>query len=343
MRYSEIINTGMKALDDAGIDKRWLNIGAETQSQNRLNRAYMDALTLDMRLFGSEEADTRTTLFGVDLPAPIMPAAMTGGRIFMKLIQSAEWRDRIGAPFATYGMEFITELILGVQNANSLMWLGCGAEVDYPDLPRWIKNGANIILIVKPMDDKDKILRTLQWAEEIGCIAVGMDVDAMFKHKSYDDIAYPYYYVPQSINDMKRYTAATDLPFIAKGVLSVHDAKIAKKIGIDAIVVSNHGGEALDYSEPILKALPKIREAVGEDMCIIADSGFQRGTDVLKALALGADGVGFATLLVIAFAADGGNGVTAMLRVLYEELQRAMTLTGCKRIDDIDSSIVGVP
>jgi isopentenyl diphosphate isomerase/L-lactate dehydrogenase-like FMN-dependent dehydrogenase len=341
MQYNEIINTGMKALDDAGIDKGWLNIGAETQSQNRLNRAYMDALTLDMRLFGSEEADTRTTLFGVDLPAPIMPAAITVGRIFAKLVQSDAWRERTGVP--VYGLEYLREFLIGIQKADSLMWLGCGAEVDYPDLPRWIKNGANVILIVKPIYDKDKILRTLQWAEEIGCIAVGMDVDAMFKHKSYDAIPYTQLYVPQSIDDLKRYTAATNLPFIAKGVLSVHDAKIAKKIGIDAIVVSNHGGEALDYSEPILKALPKIRQAVGKDVCIIADSGFQRGTDVLKALALGADGVGFATLLVIAFAADGGNGVTAMLRVLYEELQRAMSLTGCKRITDIDPSIVGVP
>jgi isopentenyl diphosphate isomerase/L-lactate dehydrogenase-like FMN-dependent dehydrogenase len=104
-------------------------------------------------------------------------------------------------------------------------------------------------------------------------------------------------------------------------------------------VVSNHGGEAIDYSIPILKVLPEIKEAV-PDMTILVDSGFKRGTDVLKALALGADGACFGNLLLLAFVADGAQGVTDMLNALTQELQRNMSIVGCKTIGAVERSIV---
>ena len=85
MRYDEIVDKGLLILQDAGIG-HWMNLGAETQSQNRLNRQYMDALTFEMRFLGDGKwADTGTKLFGVDLPAPIMPAALTASRVINKL------------------------------------------------------------------------------------------------------------------------------------------------------------------------------------------------------------------------------------------------------------------
>jgi len=89
----------------------------------------------------------------------------------------------------------------------------------------------------------------------------------------------------------------------------------------------------------VLQALPAVRAEVG-DLPILVDTGFRRGADVLKALALGANGVGLATLLLIACAGSGRDGVRAMMEALYEELTRTMSITGCGSIDAIDPSIL---
>jgi isopentenyl diphosphate isomerase/L-lactate dehydrogenase-like FMN-dependent dehydrogenase len=162
----------------------------------------------------------------------------------------------------------------------------------------------------------------------------------MFLEKAYDEKPGPPYLGPKSLEEIKGFRAATKLPFVIKGVLSVHDARLARdEIGADCLVVSNHGGEAIDYSVPILKILPEIREAVPE-LTILVDSGFKRGTDVLKALALGADGVCIGNWLILAFVAYGAQGVADLIRALTEELQRNMSITGCNTIADIESSII---
>lgn len=323
MRYDEIVEKGLGILQEAGI-AQWLNLGAETQSQNRLNREYMDSLTFEMRLLGDGKwADTRTNLFGVDLPAPIMPAALTISRVINKL---ALWEEPWLELFAS-----------GVAQAGSIMWLGMSTTYE---LGRVMDRGAPVVKIVKPLEDNDAILHRIKDAEARGAVAVGIDIDAMYLEKAFDEKPGPPFLGPKSLDEIKTFRAATRLPFILKGVLSVHDARLARdQVGADGIVVSNHGGEAIDYSVPVLKVLPEIRAAVPE-MTILVDSGFQRGTDVLKALALGADGVCFGNLLLLAFVAYGAQGVADMLRNLYEELRRNMSIAGCKTIEDIDPSII---
>jgi 4-hydroxymandelate oxidase len=326
MRYDEIMDKGLRTIREAGIE-HWLNLGAETQSQNRLNREYMDSLTFEMRLLGGGIwADTGTTLFGVDLPAPIMTSALSGGRVMNRL---SRWEN-----------SWLEILASGVADAGSIMWVGA---VTPSQLQHIVDQGAPVVKIVKPYRDNETILSRIKDAEERGVVAVGMDIDAMFGEKVFDEKPSLSNRRPKSIEELKEFRAATKLPFILKGVLSVHDAKVARdEIGADCIVVSNHGGEAIDYSVPILKILPEIRAAV-PDMTILVDSGFKRGTDVLKALALGADGVCFATLLIIALVADGPQGVADMIRALTEELQRNMSITGCKTIADMDPTIIRIP
>ena len=94
MRYDEIVNTGLQTLKDAEIDEGWLNLGAETQSQNRLNREYIEAITFETCIIGSEIADTSTTLFGVKQPAPINIAPIIHGRVLNKLALSGLWKKR---------------------------------------------------------------------------------------------------------------------------------------------------------------------------------------------------------------------------------------------------------
>ncbi len=323
MRYDEIVDNGLQILRDAGIG-HWMNLGAETQSQNRLNRQYMDALTFEMRFLGDGKwADTGTMLFGVDLPAPIMPAALTASRVINKL---AMWEEPWLELFAS-----------GVADAGSIMWVGMSTSYE---LQRIIDQGAPVVKIVKPLQDNDAVLHRIRDAEARGVVANGIDIDAMYLEKAFDEIPGPPFLGPKSIDELKMFRDATTLPFVIKGVLSVHDALIARdEIGADCIVVSNHGGEAIDYSVPILKILPEIREAV-PNLTILVDSGFMRGTDVLKALALGADGACFGNLLLLAFVAEGARGVTEMLDILTRELQRNMSIVGCKTIGAIESSIV---
>jgi len=323
MRYDQIVDKGLRILRDAGIE-HWLNLGAETQSQNRLNREYLDSLTFEMRILGDGKwADTHTNLLGVDLPAPIMPAALTVSRIINKL---AMWEDPWLELFAS-----------GVAQAGSIMFVGMSTTYE---LQRIIDRGAPVVKIVKPLQDNEAILHRIKDAQARCAVAFGIDIDAMYLEKAFDETPGPPFLGPKSIDELKRFRDATSLPFIVKGVLSVRDALLARdELGANCLVVSNHGGEAIDYSVPVLKVLPEIRAAVPE-LTILVDSGFKRGTDVLKALALGADGVCFGNLLLLAFVARGAEGVAEMLDILRRELQRNMSITGARTIAGIDSSII---
>jgi isopentenyl diphosphate isomerase/L-lactate dehydrogenase-like FMN-dependent dehydrogenase len=193
--------------------------------------------------------------------------------------------------------------------------------------------------VVKPFKDDHEVLRHLDRAAELGCVAVGMDIDVVFLEKAWDEVPGPALLGHKTLDDLRRYRAATKLPFVVKGVLSAHDAKLAREIGADGLIVSSHGGETIDYAMPVLQALPAVRREC-PDLPILIDSGFRRGADVLKALALGANGVGIATLLVIACAGGGRDGVRAMMEAIYEELGRTMSITGCRSVDSIDPSIL---
>lgn len=120
-----------------------------------------------------------------------------------------------------------------------------------------------------------------------------------------------------------------DGPLAIKGVLHPHDAARAVDLGADGVVVSNHGGRQLDGAVAALDALPAIVHAVAGRADVLFDSGVRRGTDVVKALALGAKAVLIGRPYVLGLGADGGAGVSAVLDVLRRELDRALALIGC--------------
>ncbi|MEF9902252.1 alpha-hydroxy acid oxidase [Streptomyces sp. P9-A2] len=121
----------------------------------------------------------------------------------------------------------------------------------------------------------------------------------------------------------------TRLPLVLKGVLDPADAERAAARGADALVVSNHGGRQLDGALPALDALPTVAEAVAGRCEVLFDSGVRSGTDVLKALALGADGVLLGRPVLWGLAAGGHRGVLRVLQLLGEELESALALAGC--------------
>ncbi|CAM3737454.1 alpha-hydroxy acid oxidase [Phaeobacter inhibens] len=130
---------------------------------------------------------------------------------------------------------------------------------------------------------------------------------------------------------------------ILKGILDVEDAKIAAKLGADAIVVSNHGGRQLDGALSSIQMLPAIMDAVGDQIEVHLDSGIRSGQDVLKALALGAKGTMIGRAFVYGLGAMGQHGVTRALEVLHKELDTTMALCGEKSVADLGRHNLLVP
>ena len=115
---------------------------------------------------------------------------------------------------------------------------------------------------------------------------------------------------------------------IIKGILDADDARNAVRLGADGIVVSNHGGRQLDGAIPTARALPRVVDAVGGDLTVLADSGVRSGVDVIRLLALGAKGVLLGRAYIYALAAAGEAGVAHLLRLFAEDMKVTMTLTG---------------
>ncbi|MGH6866734.1 MAG: alpha-hydroxy acid oxidase [Methyloceanibacter sp.] len=120
---------------------------------------------------------------------------------------------------------------------------------------------------------------------------------------------------------------------VVKGILDAEDAKLAVKLGADAIIISNHGGRQLDGANTATKALPAIREAVGDQVDLVFDGGVRSGLDVLKAIGLGAKGCLLGRAYLYGLAAYGETGVAAALRLMAQELDEGMALTGVADIN----------
>lgn len=134
-----------------------------------------------------------------------------------------------------------------------------------------------------------------------------------------------------------------DGPVILKGILDVEDAERAVEIGAKAIVVSNHGGRQLDGALSSIRMLSKIVDAVGDKVEVYLDSGIRSGQDVLKALALGANGTMIGRAFVYGLGAKGQAGVTQALEIIHKELDTTMALCGHRDINDVDRDILLIP
>ncbi len=131
-------------------------------------------------------------------------------------------------------------------------------------------------------------------------------------------------------------------PMVIKGILDAADARDAVRFGADGIVVSNHGGRQLDGVLSTARALPAIADAVKGEVEILADSGIRNGLDVVRMLALGADGVLLGRAFVYALAAQGGAGVGNLLDLMAKEMRVAMTLIGARRLADINADALAL-
>ena len=141
-------------------------------------------------------------------------------------------------------------------------------------------------------------------------------------------------------NTLKRVRDAWKGKLIIKGVMNSEDALKIKEAGADAIQVSNHGGRQLDSATASINALPLIRKALGDDFPILFDSGIRSGSDILRALALGADFVMFGRPLMYAIGADGARGLRRIINLIKEELSTNLGLVGLTDINEVDKKII---
>jgi isopentenyl diphosphate isomerase/L-lactate dehydrogenase-like FMN-dependent dehydrogenase len=212
-----------------------------------------------------------------------------------------------------------------------------------------------------PRPDMDENLRILEQVQEAGCRAIVVTVDQQassferalhYQHllgaggggasgppprNRYGVRDNRLWYEWKLFDELRR---TVRVPMLAKGIVTAEDARLCLDHGLDGVYVSNHGGRSLDYEASTLEVLPEIVKAVSGKVPVLIDGGFRRGTDILKALALGASAVCVARPQRWGLAAYGAPGVERVLRILQDELRLAMAKTGRMSIAAIDNSLV---
>lgn len=282
---------------------------------NQITREYFDSILLETRYWDSDIPSTQLELFGETFRTPIMTAALS------HLHNVCE-----------NGMVAFAE---GARDAGAVHWMGMGEDGELEDI---IATGAKTVKIIKPHWDDAVIFHKIGHANARGAFAVGMDIDHCFNgHGGYDVVCdLPMH--SKTLAQLEQYVAASEVPFIVKGVLSARDAEKCARAGVKGILVSHHHG-IMPYSVPPLMVLPEIRQAVGKEMKIFVDCGIESGMDAFKALALGADAVCVGRELMRVLK-DGGSAVTRRIDAMNRELMSIMARTGAGTLAQIDPEVL---
>jgi isopentenyl diphosphate isomerase/L-lactate dehydrogenase-like FMN-dependent dehydrogenase len=306
--------------------------GTETETTLQRNRQALDSIAFRPRVLRDvSRVDASGTLFGRKMRIPVLLAP----------VGSVESFEPGGAATAARGAaSFGVPLML--------------SSVTHPgpeETARASGDGRRIFqLYVRGDDDfvDGYVKRALDHGYEAFCITV----DTAHYSRRERDIAKRFikpwraratggdFQMAFSWRNVKRFKDKHDVPLILKGIATAEDAAMACEHGVDGIYVSNHGGRQLDHGRGAMDVLPEVAKAVAGRAQIIVDGAFCRGTDVVKALALGADCVGVGRLYLYGLAAAGAEGVARLLEILENEIVTCLGLLGVSRFSKLDSSYV---
>jgi 4-hydroxymandelate oxidase len=284
----------------------------------------LDRLHLKSRLISSHsEPEMKSSFFGHDVAFPIFCTSMSGVKISM------------GGALSE--LDFARAVVGGCKTAGTIGFVGDGAETfeDRPGVQAIREAGGWGVQIFKPRE-QGVLLRLIQEAQAAGAIAVGVDLDGA------GSVAMTLKGQPvfrKSLGELKEIVQSTPLPFIFKGITSEEDAAAALETGCQVVAVSNHGGRTLDSQLGIADVLPRLVPILKGKVLITADGGVRTGFDVLKMLALGADFVMVGREFIRAAIGGGAEGVAAEAEFLSQDLRKAMIMTGCNNLSDIDGRI----
>lgn len=270
--------------------------------------------------------DMRISLFGIDLSMPILGAAVAGVRV--------NRMDGITE------LELAKAMIGGPRLAGTIGMGGDGGdpEVFEATIAATTEAEGIAVPVIKPRE-QDALIERVQRARNAKAVAVAVDVDAA----ALVNMALLGQRVePKTVEQIREIVRAVDRPVILKGIMTPEDAVMAAEAGAAGIVVSNHGGRALDHTPGTADALPGIVRALRGrgPVAVLVDGGVRSGVDVLKMLALGADAVLVGRPLAVAAVGGGAEGVRMQLEEYAKQLQVAMMLSGCASLADVTGKVL---
>ena len=298
------------------------------------NREAYEHIRLRPRvLVDVSKLDTRVKLFGLELPFPIL-LSPTG-------FQSAVYPDGDLASAR------------GAGAAQALLVIGASASKGVDEVAKVATGPVWFQLYVQ--SDRGFTKALVQRAEGAGCRALAVTVDSptfgarnreaaaqgAMPPRPLPNLQGANYLDPTlSWRDIDWLRGFAKIPVLLKGVLNPDDAETAIKAGVSGIMVSNHGARNLDTVPATIDALPHIADKVQGRIPLIVDGGIRRGTDVVKALALGATAVGIGRPYLYGLGVGGAEGVTRVVQILRKEFEMAMMLTGRPTLASIDRSVL---
>ena len=289
---------------------------SDTGNSNRIARAYIDSLRIETRYMDSTTPDLTFSLYGQTFASPIMTAALSHLDHFMFP----------GVADA---------LAQGAAAAKAALWYGMADEAE---IERLHGACAGMIEIIKPYADRDLIYQKIEHAQNLGLLAVGIDIDHPFAEDGGPDVCDGREMRAMTTPELAAIVKAAKLPLIVKGVLSRRDAERCLVAGARGLVLSHHNNR-IEYAVPPLAVLPEIAEMAG-DVPLFVDCEIQTGMDAFKALCLGAKGVCIGRPLMTAIKQGGADGVRDTLLKANAQLSKAMAYTGCRDLDHMDAGII---
>jgi isopentenyl diphosphate isomerase/L-lactate dehydrogenase-like FMN-dependent dehydrogenase len=310
---------------------------AETESSKRRNRRHLDRLAIQQNvLVDVRKIDLTTSLLGVPLSWPVAVAPMGGLVLFHP--------------------EGDVEMARGAGRGDTLQWLSGATGWPVEDVAK--AGGAPQMFQLYAHGDHGWMAELLGRAEGSGYKAVALTVDVQkysrrerdvfnrFSPRQAMEIApnprgpLPDFQSGLTWKDVEWLMKTTRLPVGLKGIMTVADARRAVDMGVRLIWVSNHGGRQLDHTQSTIEALPPIADAVAGRAEIVVDGGFNRGTDVIKALARGARVVACGRTMLWGLAADGADGVARVCEIMRDELQINMGLCGRTKLAELTPDLI---
>jgi isopentenyl diphosphate isomerase/L-lactate dehydrogenase-like FMN-dependent dehydrogenase len=309
----------------------YLSGGTETETTLRRNRHALDTIALRPRVCRDvSEVDTGIELFGRRLELPVMLAPVGSVETFTAGggVTAAKGAARGGVAqmlscVCNPGLEPVAEAADNLR-LYQLYVRGDDSFID-SEVERAVAHGYCAFAITVDTAHYSRRERDLdnRFVKPWRSAATG---HAFQKQFTWDNV--------------KRFKDKHTIPFILKGIMTVEDAAIAAEHGVDAIYVSNHGGRQLDHGLGAMDVLPDVVKEVGGRAKVFVDGAFMRGTDIVKAMALGASAVGIGRLACLGLAADGEDGLVRTLELLQEEVRTAMGLLGVNRYDELSEAYV---
>lgn len=327
--------------------------GADEERTLRANRKAFRRWEIWPRiLVDVSELDLRATVLGCEVAFPILVAPTAYHRLAHPEGEAATARGAADAgtifilsTLSTTAIEEVAAASAGpkwfqlyvhkdrgltkslVDRAQGAGYLAIVLTVDAPILGRRLADERNDFALPEGMS----MVNLAQYAQDASQAAEGSALGAYAASRHDASLSW---------NDIGWLRSITSLPLLIKGILRADDAARAADAGVEGIVVSNHGARQLDGAPPTIEALPQVVDAVAGRCEVLMDGGIRFGTDVLKALALGAKVVLVGRPVLWGLAVDGAAGVTRVLALLRDELSTAMALAGCPNLASIDRDLV---